>query len=119
VQRSAPKTKSQVPETKASFGLARPLRSTLDPPHRTFSLAHISSGTHNLSEEPEVAYLYYDDPLLVTMSNNPEERNKDSRKAAENNIEQQAEPPLDKTDPTEPVRVGGAKEGKGTSTQSI
>jgi hypothetical protein len=50
------------------------------------------------------------------MSENPEERNRDSRKAAESNIEQQGEPPLDKTDPTEPVRVGGAKEGKGTST---
>ena len=51
------------------------------------------------------------------MSENPEERNRDSRKASENNIEQPAaEPPLDKTDPTGPVRVGGAKEGKGTDT---
>ena len=50
------------------------------------------------------------------MSDKPEERNKDSRKASEGNIEQGAEPPIDKTDPTEPVSVGGAKEGKGTST---
>jgi hypothetical protein len=53
------------------------------------------------------------------MSEKPEERNRDSRKASESNIEQNAEPPLDKTDPTEPVRVGGAKEGKGTSTTTM
>jgi hypothetical protein len=45
------------------------------------------------------------------MSENPEERNKGSKKSAEDNIEQ----PLDKQDPTEPVQVGGAKEGKGTA----
>ena len=50
------------------------------------------------------------------MSEKPEERNRDSKKASESNIEQNSEPPVDKTDPTEPVRVGGAKEGKGTST---
>ena len=38
------------------------------------------------------------------MSNNPEERNKDSRKVAENNIEQPE--PVEKRDPDEPVRVG-------------
>ncbi|HKU48431.1 MAG TPA: hypothetical protein VJP79_00650 [Nitrososphaera sp.] len=53
------------------------------------------------------------------MSENPEERNRDSRKASDSNIEQQAEPPLDKTDPTEPVKVGGAKEGKGTSAMNL
>ena len=53
---------------------------------------------------------------ISSMSEKPEERNRDSRKASENSIEQGAEPPLDKTDPTEPVRVGGAKAGKGTST---
>lgn len=42
------------------------------------------------------------------MSEKPEERNKDSKKAAEDNIEQPVEP-------TKPVQVGGAKEGKGTT----
>ena len=50
------------------------------------------------------------------MSESPEERNKDSRKASESNIKQQAEPPLGKTDPTEPVKAGGSKEGKVTNT---
>jgi len=45
------------------------------------------------------------------MSGNPEQRNKDSKKAAEENIEQ----PVDKQDPTEPVHVGGSKESKGTA----
>ena len=53
------------------------------------------------------------------MGENPEERNKDSRKASESSIEQQAEPPVGKTDPTEPVKVGGSKEGKGTSTSAL
>jgi hypothetical protein len=45
------------------------------------------------------------------MSENPEERNRGSKKVAEDNIEQ----PLDKQDPTEPVQVGGSKEGKGAA----
>lgn len=45
------------------------------------------------------------------MSEKPEDRNRDSRKSAEDNIEQ----PLDKQDPTEPVKVGGARESKGTT----
>jgi hypothetical protein len=45
------------------------------------------------------------------MSENPEQRNKDSKKVAKENIEQ----PVDKQNPTEPVQVGGAKEGKGTA----
>jgi hypothetical protein len=53
------------------------------------------------------------------MSENPEERNEDSRKASDSSIEQQAEPPVGKTDPTEPVKVGGSKEGKGTSTSAL
>ncbi len=53
------------------------------------------------------------------MSESPEERNKDSRKASENNIEQAAEPPVDRTKPTEPVKVGGSKESKGTETSAI
>jgi hypothetical protein len=44
------------------------------------------------------------------MSEKPEERNRDSKKSAEDSIEQ----PVDKQDPTEPVTVG-AKEGKGTT----
>jgi hypothetical protein len=45
------------------------------------------------------------------MSEKPEDRSRDSKKSAEDSIEQ----PLDKQDPTEPVKVGGAKEGKGTT----
>lgn len=45
------------------------------------------------------------------MSEKPEDRNRDSKKSAEDNIEQ----PLDKQDPTEPVKVGGARESKGTT----
>jgi hypothetical protein len=47
------------------------------------------------------------------MSENPEERSKDSKKVAKGNIEQQPQPdPLDKQDPTEPVKVTGGREGK-------
>lgn len=49
------------------------------------------------------------------MSEKPEERNRDPKKPAEDNIEQ----PVDKQEPTEPVQVGGAKEGKGMSTLSV
>ena len=45
------------------------------------------------------------------MSEKPEERSKESKESAEDNIEQ----PIDKQDPTEPVQVGGSKEGKGTT----
>ena len=45
------------------------------------------------------------------MSEKPEERNRDSKKSAEGSIEQ----PVDSKDPTEPVKVGGAKESKGTT----
>lgn len=45
------------------------------------------------------------------MSEKPEERDRDSKKAAEGSIEQ----PVDKKDPAEPVKAGGAKESKGTS----
>jgi hypothetical protein len=46
----------------------------------------------------------------MMMSEQPEERNKDSRKAAKDSIEQPG--PVDKQDPTEPVTVGS---GKGSS----
>jgi hypothetical protein len=49
------------------------------------------------------------------MSENPEKRGKDSKKVAKGNIEQQQQPqpePLDKQDPTEPVKVTGGREGK-------
>ena len=47
------------------------------------------------------------------MSENPEERGKDSKKVAKGNIEQQSQPePLDKQDPTEPVKVTGGHERK-------
>jgi hypothetical protein len=45
------------------------------------------------------------------MSERPEDRNRDSKKTAEDNIEK----PVDKQDPTEPVKVVGAKESKGAS----
>lgn len=41
------------------------------------------------------------------MSEQPEGRTKDSEKAARNNIEQQQPEPMDKQDPTEPVKVTG------------
>jgi hypothetical protein len=44
---------------------------------------------------------------MSAMSEKPEERNRDSKKSAEDNIEQ----PLDKQE----VKVAGAKEDKGTS----
>jgi hypothetical protein len=47
------------------------------------------------------------------MSEKPEERDKDSKKVAEDNIEQQPQPePLDKQDPTEPVKVAEGHGGK-------
>jgi hypothetical protein len=47
------------------------------------------------------------------MSENLEKRGKDSKKVAEDNIEQQPQPePLDKQDPTEPVKVTSRREGK-------
>jgi hypothetical protein len=47
------------------------------------------------------------------MSEDPEKRGKDSKKVAKGNIEQQPQPePLDKQDPTEPVKVTGGREGK-------
>jgi hypothetical protein len=43
------------------------------------------------------------------MSEQPEERNSDSKKAAKDSIEQ----PIDKQDPTEPVTVEGSGAGQG------
>ncbi len=53
------------------------------------------------------------------MSENPQERTADSRKASKSNIEESPEP-ISKPDPTEPVTVrggaGGSKaEGKGAT----
>ena len=45
------------------------------------------------------------------MSERPEDRNSDSKESAEESIEQ----PLDKQDSTEPVKIGGSKEEKGTT----
>jgi hypothetical protein len=46
------------------------------------------------------------------MSNDPDERNKGSRKVAENNIEQPE--PVERRDPNEPVRVDtGGQSNKG------
>ncbi|HZC49426.1 MAG TPA: hypothetical protein VE244_10235 [Nitrososphaeraceae archaeon] len=43
-------------------------------------------------------------------------RDKDSKKVAKGNIEQQPQPePLDKQDPTEPVKVIGRREGNATN----
>lgn len=49
------------------------------------------------------------------MSQNPEERNRDSRKSSESDIEQSPEPPVDRQDPTNPVKVSGSRESKGAS----
>lgn len=51
----------------------------------------------------------------MPMSEQPEERNRESKKTAKDNIEQTA--PVDKQDPTEPVTVGSGggssgREGK-------
>jgi hypothetical protein len=43
----------------------------------------------------------------------PEKRYKDTKESAESSIEERPEPPIDKPDPTQPVKVGGAKEEKG------
>ena len=43
------------------------------------------------------------------MSEQPVERNRDSKNAAKENLEK----PLDKQDPTEPVKLAGSKESKG------
>ena len=56
--------------------------------------------------------------MIRIMSQNPEGRTTDSKKASKNNIEESPEP-IGKPDPTEPVTVnggaGGAKgEAKGT-----
>jgi hypothetical protein len=46
-------------------------------------------------------------------------RDKDSKKVAKGNIEQQPQPePLDKQDPTEPVKVTGGREGKAIKESS-
>jgi hypothetical protein len=49
------------------------------------------------------------------MTEQPEGRAEESKKAAKSNIEQQPQPPepIDKQDPTEPVKVRGVKEQKG------
>jgi hypothetical protein len=48
------------------------------------------------------------------MSKEPEKRYKDTNKeSAESSIEERLEPPIDKPYPTQPVKVGGAKEEKG------
>jgi hypothetical protein len=46
------------------------------------------------------------------MSQNPQERSKDSKKAAEDNIEQK----IGNEDPTEPVEVTGKGEGNGSDS---
>lgn len=47
------------------------------------------------------------------MSENPAQTARDSKRSSENNIEQLPDP-IDKQDPTKPVKVSGAKESKGT-----
>ena len=48
-----------------------------------------------------------------SMSKEPKKRYKDTKESAESSIEERPEPPIDKPDPTEHVKVGGAKEEKG------
>ena len=47
------------------------------------------------------------------MSKELEKRYKDTKESAESGIQERPEPPIDKPDPTEPVKVSGAKEEKG------
>jgi hypothetical protein len=53
------------------------------------------------------------------MSREPEKRHKDTEESAKGSIEERPEPPIDKPDPTEPVKVGGGgtKEQKGTGVR--
>jgi hypothetical protein len=55
------------------------------------------------------------------MTEQPEGCARESKKAAKSNIEQQSQPePIDKQDPTEPVKVTtGAKEQKRCRSQTI
>jgi hypothetical protein len=48
------------------------------------------------------------------MSSDREKKYKDTKETAKGGIVERPEPPIDKPDPTEPVKVRGAKEGKGT-----
>ena len=59
--------------------------------------------------------------VQISMTENPEERGKDSKKVAKGNIEQQPQPEiLDNQDPSVPVKVSGGREGKAiTLTGSI
>jgi hypothetical protein len=47
------------------------------------------------------------------MNKKPKKRYKNTKESAESSIEERPEPPIGKPDPTEPVKVGGAKEEKG------
>jgi hypothetical protein len=49
------------------------------------------------------------------MSQNPKDRNKDSKEVAEDNIEKST----DNEDPTETVEASGTREEKGAGTDSI
>ena len=49
--------------------------------------------------------------LCTCMSHNPENRTKDGKKAAEENLSE----PVDKQDPTQPAEATGGKEGKGAA----
>jgi hypothetical protein len=46
------------------------------------------------------------------MNQNSEERGKNTKKVAKGNIEQPQPEPLDKQDPTEPVKITSQREGK-------
>ena len=47
------------------------------------------------------------------MSKDPQKRNKETKETSKGTIDQPE--PLDKQDPTEPVKVSGSKESKGAS----
>lgn len=50
------------------------------------------------------------------MTEQPEVHARESKKAGKSNIEQPQPEPIDKQDPTEPVKVTSAKEQKGANT---
>jgi hypothetical protein len=57
--------------------------------------------------------------MICIMSQNPEGRTTDSKKASKSNIEESPEP-ISKPDPTEPVTVsGGARGSKGEAKGTV
>jgi hypothetical protein len=66
-----------------------------------------------------LSFLSYNVHVICIMSQNPEGRTRDSKKASKSNIEESPEP-IGKPDPTEPVTVsGGAGGSKGEAKGTV